>query len=641
MKTNLGGNLKKSKRFFFTTPIYYVNDRPHIGQAYTTIATDVLVRFKKLANKKTFFLTGTDEHGSKVYKSAQNAKLDPQKFCDIISGFFKDLWKNLKIEYDYFVRTTDKRHEKAVQDFLEKLYNSRTEKGEPVIYKGEYKGLYCVGCEKFITEKELVGGLCPDHQRKPELLSEKNYFFRLSAYLPKVKELILKDEIRILPEERKKEVLGLFKQKLEDFSISREKVKWGITLPFDRSQKAYVWVDALQNYITAIGYGDDKKQFNFWWNEGEIAHLIGKDILKFHCIFWPAMLLAGGEKPPDTIFVHGFFTVNGQKMSKSLGNVIDPNYLQKKYGSDGVRYLLLTQFPFGQDGDIQEKRFIEKYNSDLANDFGNLVSRILKMVSDFYKGKIPEPKSYGSLEKSLIDHTENTKKDVFEDIENFRIDSATEKILKLVRKTNKYIEESAPWNLAKKNELDKLGTVLYTGCECLRILSFLFYPFLPSKCKRIRELLGFGSDELEPVKEYDKSWGVLTPGTEVLKPESLFPRISKEKVMEKKNEITFDEFSKLDLRVAEIKEAEKVSGTNKLLKLKINIGDEERIIVAGIAQYYSPEELLGKKIAVVINLAPAKIKGIESKGMLLAAEDEKNLGLLILDKDMKPGTKIH
>jgi methionyl-tRNA synthetase len=635
-----------NQKLFVTTPIYYVNDRPHIGHSYTTIAADVIARFSRMKNQMTFFLTGTDEHGSKVAESAKASGKNPQEFCDFNAKFYKEAWKNLSISYDYFVRTTDKRHEQAVFKFLEKLYKAKTKDGKSVIYSGEYEGLYCVGCEKFVTEKDLVEGLCPDHQKKPEKVKEKNYFFRLSSFLEEVEKLIQRDKIRILPEERRRETLGLFKQGLEDFSISREKVTWGIPLPFDPSQKVYVWVDALQNYISAIGYGDDQDELDLWWNKSQVVHLIGKDILKFHCIFWPAMLLAAGEKPPDTIFVHGFFTVDGKKMGKSLGNVIDPHYLIEKFGSDAVRYLLLTQFPFGQDGDIQENRFSEKYNSDLANDLGNLVSRVLKMVLDFSGGEIPQPDSYQQKDKEIINSAEDVSKKVYEHIENININSAADEILKLVRSTNKYIEDNAPWNLAKNKEKARLDTVLYTSCESLRFISLLFYPFLPEKCRRIRELLGFKGEQLEPSFESEKSWGFLKPKTKVGKPESLFPRWVKEKIEEKGKEkkekevVTFEEFSRLDLRVAKVIEAERVAGTNKLLKLKIDIGGEERTIVAGIAENYSCEELLGKKIVVIVNLAPAKIKGIESKGMLLAAEDENGLALVILDKDIKAGTKI-
>jgi methionyl-tRNA synthetase len=508
-----------------------------------------------------------------------------------------------------------------------------------------------VGCEKFITEKDLVNGLCPEHQRKPEKLSEKNYFFRLSSYLKKVEKLILDNKLKLLPEERKKETLGLLKQGLEDFSISREKVKWGIPLPFDPRQNAYVWVDALPNYISSIGYGDDPEQFKKWWKDAYVVHLIGKDILKFHAIFWPAMLLAVGEKPPDVIFVHGYFTIKGQKMSKTLGNVVDPNFLVEKYGADATRYLLLTQFPFGQDGDIGERRFAEKHNSDLANDLGNLVSRVINMVQGYAQGKIPQSFAYDESDEELKNEAINCGEATFEHIKEINLNQAIDCVLRLVRRTNKYIENQAPWNLAKNDNKERLGTVLYVGCEVLRIISALFYPLLPNKSFRIRELLGLSGEESSPSLDKAKIWGVLKPGTKVGKPESLFPRIqtrsersesieAEKKGEEAMPEVSFEEFSKIDFRVAEVKEAQKVKGADKLLKLKIDLGTEEREIVAGIAQAYPLEEMIGKKIVVVTNLKPAKIKGIESKGMLLAAKDGEILSLVCVDKDVKKGSKI-
>jgi methionyl-tRNA synthetase len=638
-------------RFLITTPIYYVNDKPHIGHAYCTIAADVLARFHRMNGEETFFLTGTDEHGSKVAQAAKELKKSPQELCDENALFFKEAWKNLNITYDYFVRTTDSRHENAVGRLLNNLNSATTDDGKKVVYPGEYTGLYCVGCEKFITEKDLVNGLCPEHQKEPEKLSEKNYFFRLSSYLKNVEKLILENKLTLLPEERRKETLGLLKQGLEDFSISREKVSWGIPLPFDPKQNAYVWVDALPNYISAIGYGDDPEQFQKWWKDACVVHLIGKDILKFHAIFWPAMLLAVGEKPPDVIFVHGYFTVEGQKMSKTLKNVVDPNFLVKEYGPDAVRYLLLTQFPFGQDGDIDERKLAEKYNSDLANDLGNLVSRVINMVKSYCEGKIPQPLLYDKSDDELKDEAVTCGEVVFEHISKINLNQAIEQAMKLVRSTNRYIENQAPWNLAKNDDKERLATVLYVGCEVLRIISALFHPLLPNKSVRIRELLGLSGEELTPSLEKAKIWGVLKPGAKIGKPESLFPRIQTRsersesiEVEGKKEEaipeISFEEFSKIDFKVAEVKEAQKVKGADKLLKLKIDLGSEQREIVAGIAQAYSPEEMIGKKIVVVTNLKPAKIKGIESKGMLLAAKDGEILSLICVDKDVKKGSKI-
>lgn len=646
-----------SNRFMVTTPIYYVNDRPHIGQAYTTVAADVLARFHRMAGEETFFLTGTDEHGSKVEEKAKKLGMTPRELCDLNVAYFKRAWESLNISYDYFVRTTDERHEKAVKRLLDLLHKARTKDGKEVIYPGEYSGLYCLGCEKFITEKDLVNGLCPDHQQEPKRIAEKNYFFRLSSYLKPLEELIRQDKLKIAPEERKKETLGLLKQELEDFSISREKVSWGIPLPFDPTQNAYVWVDALPNYISAIGYGDDPEQFQKWWKEGKVIHLIGKDILKFHAVFWPSMLLALGEAPPDEIFVHGFFTVNGQKMSKTLGNVIYPETLADLYGSDGSRYLLLTQFPFGQDGDIQKEKFVEKYNADLANDLGNLVSRAIKMVESYCEGRIPQASVYEPPDENLKREATGCSDLVWWHIQEININQAIDQIMKLIRSTNRYIESQAPWALAKNNKRERLQTVLYVSCETLRIISTLFYPVLPQKCTQIRKLLGFSGNDLIPELSEANQWGVLKPGTKVNTPDSLFPRLDKKsqpiaKVKLEKNkevgveeksvpsEVSYEEFSKIDFRVAEVKSAEKVKGADKLLKLKIEIGTEEREIVAGIALQYTPEEMIGKKIVVVANLKPALIRGIESNGMLLAARDGNNLSLVCLEKEIKSGSKI-
>ncbi|MGB8658738.1 MAG: methionine--tRNA ligase [Candidatus Zixiibacteriota bacterium] len=637
-------------RFMVTTPIYYVNDRPHLGQAYTTIAADVLARFHRMAGDETFFLTGTDEHGSKVEETAKKLGKTPQELCDLNVEYFKGAWRSLNISYDYFVRTTDLRHRQAVVKLLDLLYATTIPDGEKAVYPGEYSGLYCLGCEKFVTEKDLVNGLCPDHLQEPKKITEKNYFFRLTSYLKQVEELIRTDQLKISPEERRKETLGLLRQELEDFSISREKVTWGIPLPFDPGQNAYVWVDALPNYISAIGYGDDLEKFHKWWRDGKVVHLIGKDILKFHAIFWPAMLLALGEKPPDEIFVHGFFTINGQKMSKTLGNVLYPESLVEKYGSDGARYLLLTQFPFGQDGDIQEERFVEKYNADLANDLGNLVSRTLKMVGSYGQGRIPKPSAYDQSDESIQIEATECGQIVWKQIQGINLNQAIDQVARLVRTTNRYVESQAPWALARDNKKERLETVLYVSCEVLRIISALFYPVLPQKCIRLRELLGLSDKDLIPTLEETREWGKLKAGTKVGIPQPLFPRLEKE-VKEGKEkvdtlqentvpELTFEEFSKLDLRVAEVKEAERVKGADKLLKLKIDLGSEERQIVAGIAEQYSPEEMVGKKIVVVANLKPAKIRGIESKGMLLAAKDGAILSLVSLDKEVKGGSKI-
>lgn len=456
-----------SKKFYITTPIYYVNDKPHIGSAYTTIAADVLARYYRQKDYDVFFLTGTDEHGGKVAESAENNGVDVQEFVDKNASEFQEAFKNLNITNDVFMRTTDSKHKKSVDKFMEKL------KEVDALYQGEYEGLYCKGCEDFLTEKDLVEGKCPDHNKSPEIVKEKNWFFRLEKYLPEVKKLIETDKIKVLPKTRKNEVLGLIRQELKDFSVTRERVKWGLDFSVDKTQKVYVWVEALQNYISAIGYGCDNKKFNKWWPAD--VHLMAKDIIKFHAIYWPAMLLAAGEKLPGLIYAHGFFSLDGQKMSKSLGNVIHPNEMIKEFGVDATRYLLLTQFPFGNDGDIKKSLFKEKYNADLANNLGNLVSRVLNMLEKYAGGKIPKQVSSPIYLEPIG-----------ELIEKFKFDEALKELWQAIAKANQTIDENEPWNMAK--DLDK-----QTALEDLLsdLASFLYdfaaeiKPFMPHTAEKI------------------------------------------------------------------------------------------------------------------------------------------------------------
>ena len=635
-----------SKPFYITTPIYYVNDKPHIGHAYTTIAADMINRFHKLNGQESYFLTGTDEHGNKVAEAAQKAGLSELEFCDKTVETFISAWKNLSIENDYFIRTTSKQHEKAVWKILDAMRQAKTDDGQDVVYSDYYEGLYCTGCEKFITEKDLVDGLCADHKRKPDTLKEKNYFFRLTAFLPKIKEKIESGELRILPDERRREVLGLINQDLPDFSLSRERVKWGVPLSFDESQVAYVWVDALSNYISAIGYADDETNFNKWWTDGEIVHLMAKDILKFHCLYWPAMLMAAGIKLPETIYLHGFFTVDGEKMSKTLGNMIDPNDMIKQFGPDGTRYLLLTQYPFGIDGDIQAKRFIIQYNSDLANDLGNLVSRVAKMIIANCDSKLPQPyKEIDGLD-DLMDKAEKLPNLAYTHLKNFRLNQTIGEAITLVRQTNKFFNDSAPWALAKDGQTEKMGGILYACAEILRIVSIVLYPILPGKMKELRKV--FNLDDSTLTLENAQKFYDLEPGTTVSLGDSIFPRITppkdsgkeKPKVTSEDNLVDISEFAKLKLRVAEVIEAERVDGADKLLKLQIDIGGNKRQIVAGIAKHYSPEKIVGMKIVVVSNLKPAVIRGQESNGMLLAASKGKKLTLLTPADDLPSGAKV-
>lgn len=508
-------------KFYITTPIYYANVKPHIGHAYTTIAADIIARYHRLIGDETFFLTGTDEHGSKIANAAKANNKNPKNFCDEIAAAYRLVWDSLSISHNDFIRTTESRHKNGVLIFLEKL------KKAGVIYEGKYEGLYCEGCEKFLTEKELIDDKCQYHQKSPEKIIEKNYFFKLSQFLPKVKNLIESDEIKILPENAKKEVLGLFRQGLEDFSVSREKVKWGIKFPYNEKQVIYVWVDALSNYMTALGYDQGEKFKKFWPAD---LHLIGRDILKFHAVYWSAMLLAAGEKLPKTFFVHGFFTISGRKMSKSLGNVIDPNEMIKKYGSDGTRYLIISQLPFGQDGDIKVERFDEKYNADLANNLGNFVSRVVKLAEKLKTQ--PSSRARAERNSKLKTTTKNSKleklaslswKRYDKALKNFRIDKGLDVIFdQTLRWLNAYIDHEEPWKLVKTDQ-KKFNELIFSLLESLRHLSWMLNPYLPETSQKILKILGVWEKEKKEKFEEIERWKD-GEGIRVKKSEILFPR---------------------------------------------------------------------------------------------------------------------
>lgn len=497
-------------KFYITTPIYYINGEPHIGSAYPTIACDVLARYHRLKGDEVFFLTGSDEHGAKIAETAEKAGQSPQAFCDVMAAKFMECWDELNISNDDFIRTTSDRHKAGVIKFIEKL------KAAGAIYEGEYEGFYCQGCEAFVTERDLVNGECPTHRVKPQLISEKNYFFNLKKYLPEVKRLIDTDEIKIWPGNKKQEVLGLFKQEIGDFSISRSSVKWGIPLPWDQNQVAYVWVDALTNYINALGYGSDQteKLEKFWPAD---VHILGKDILKFHCIYWPAMLLAAGLPIPKNLYVHGFFTVDGQKMGKSVGNVIDPFNLIKEFGVDATRYLLLSQFPFGQDGDIKASQFVIQYNSDLANGIGNFASRVTAMAEKYFGGIVP------ARDSELKNEVEAIWEGYEASLSSFQVDGAIEAIKKLTQLGDGYVEKNKPWELAKTDEA-RLKEVIYNLLELLRHLSVALWPVMPETAEKILSALGqqnFTSSDFQTLKV----WGLLEPASKIAKNEALFPRI--------------------------------------------------------------------------------------------------------------------
>jgi len=621
------------KTFYLTTPIYYVNDKPHIGHAYTTILADVLTRFHRNSGEDVFFLTGLDEHGQKVQQAAEKHGVDPQKHCNEMAPRFLKLWENLHIQNDDFIRTTEKRHVDVVQHILQKVYD----KGD--IYEDEYEGLYSVSEERFITKKEADSGEFRDIKE----LKEKNYFFKMSNYQQALIDHIKNNSDFIQPKHRKNEVLGFLKQPLEDLCISRPKSRlgWGIELPFDSDYVTYVWFDALINYITAPGYNVNEENFNKYWPAN--YHLIGKDILTTHSVYWPTMLMSANIPLPQAIFAHGWWLIGESKMSKSLGNVVDPLGLIEEYGVDPVRYYLMREMVLGQDASFTIESFIKRYNSDLANDFGNLLSRISNLLKKFFDGRIPQDEDDSAEGLDVKSKAVETVAIVWEKIEVMRVNEAIEIILQFVRSINKYIETKAPWKLAKE-EPKIAGKVLFTAAEALRVSAILLSPIMPNRTQTVLETLGATESGLD--------WGGLTSGIEVKLHDPLFPRINIKKLEnsvenhgkkeELENVITFDEFQNVELKTAKILKAEKVDGADKLLKLQIKVGDEQRQIVSGIAQFYPPEELVEKMIVVVTNLKPATIFGIESNGMLLAAKNGKTLTLMTIDSEkVSSGMRIY
>jgi len=625
-------------KFYITTPIYYVNDEPHIGHAYTTILADILSRYHRLFGDDTYFLTGTDEHGQKLQEAAKRENRPPQEFCDQMVLRFKRVWEKLDISNNDFIRTTEERHKAVVKEILQALYDQ----GE--IYSADYEGWYCVYEERFWTEKDLIDGACPDCKRPANRITEKNYFFKMSKYQDWLIKYINDNPGFIQPEFRRNEVLGFLRQPLGDLCISRPKsrLSWGIEMPFDKDYVTYVWFDALINYISAIGYLSDDAKFNRWW---PAVHLIGKDILTTHAVYWPTMLKAIGIEQPRTIFAHGWWLSGEIKMSKSLGNVVKPLDLAEKYGVDPFRYFLIREMTLGQDSSYSEDSFIARYNSDLANDLGNLLSRVIKLIETSSNETIPKAGQEEPSDKELKSKADSLLSSFREKIESYRLNFATEDVMELVRATNRYIESNRPWDLAKSPDKSRLGTVLYNSAESLRLAAALLSPIMPHKCRNIRQQLGVDTDSSVSAA---MSWGALKPDTKIGKSEPLFPRVQKTaspdanlKAPEAaKQTIPFDDFGKVELRTAKVLAAGRVEKADKLLRLQIDLGGEQRQIVAGIAQYYAPEDIIGKTIIVVANLQPAKIRGVESNGMLLAAKKGTGLVLLSTDKEIDPGAKI-
>jgi methionyl-tRNA synthetase len=637
----MGRLFDMSKVFYITTPIYYVNASPHIGHAYTTIVADVLARYHRMAGAETFFVTGTDEHGDKIAEAAQKAGVTPQAYADRISAQFRNLWPELAITNDYFIRTTDKNHIATVIAILQKVYDA----GD--IYFGQYEGYYCVGCERFYMEKELVEGKCPDHQTKPEYRKESNYFFRMSKYQDWLIDYIKKNPDFIRPERYKNEVLAFLREPLEDLCISRPKTRleWGITLPFDEKYVTYVWFDALINYVTAVDYPDGDK-FNKFWPAAQ--HLIAKDILKPHGIYWPTMLKAAGIAPYQHLNVHGYWNSDQSKMSKSLGNVVRPLDLKDKYGLDAFRYFLLRDMVFGLDSNFSEEAFVQRLNSDLANDLGNLVSRTITMAIKYCDGKIPVLKK-GTADKQLLEAAQKAVAEIDASFSDMSLHKALIAIWEFINITNKYIVENEPWVLGKDPaNKEKLIAIMYNLLAVLRVIAVLISPFMPVTAQKILRQIGIDEKQKLDIASV-LEWSTLSVGATLTRGESLFPRIEKEKdmpaavkekaVIDLKTEIDYEEFAKVDLRVATILAAEMVPKSNKLIKLKVDIG-EERTIVAGIGKDYKPEEMVGKKIVIVANLKPAKLMGVESRGMLLATDTVEGLTVLAFDREPKTGAKI-
>jgi methionyl-tRNA synthetase len=672
-----------SKKFYITTPIYYVNDVPHIGHAYTTIAADVMARYHRLLGEPVFFLTGTDEHGQKVEKAAVEKGRSPKEHADLLSMNFKRLWEKLEITHDAFIRTTDKEHIAVVQELLQKLYD----KGE--IERRTYEGWYCTPDERFWTEKDIHEGKCPDCGRPVEQIKEDNYFFLMSKYQDRLVRHITDHPDFIRPESRRNEVLGFLKsQVLGDLCISRPKsrLSWGIELPFDRDFVTYVWFDALTNYYSATRYlspeskgtvdkhgqPDPVSREGFWWPADH--HLVGKDILTTHSVYWSTMLMGAGLPLPGNIFAHGWWTRDGKKMSKSVGNVVDPNEIVDTYGPDAFRYFVLREVPFGLDGDFSTETFITRFNTELANDLGNLLSRVMTMVGKYFDGKVPAIGQEQPGDRELRAIAEGIPALIDRELAALAFSRYLQNVWQLVTRANRYVEENAPWALAKKNDMVCLGTVLYNLAESLRIIGLCLYPVIPGTAQKIWNSLGIGKEISACRMDEERAWGRLRPGTSIKPGEQLFPRIDtkdkgnhrltqmntdKNKITEKKMDqasleqktaekpaaaepefIGIEDFAKVQLRVGKIVAAERVEKSEKLVKLQVDIGTETRQVVAGIGKSYAPEQLIDRSIVIVVNLKPAKLMGVESQGMLLAASAGDVLSVVTTDKEIKPGAKV-